>query len=104
MSFKMTDAAGRQIDVHSVVFTESGSGIFTMHNGAESVCPASGFKGVGHVLTRQVRCLTLEAKAQRICQSSYELDLTHARDLTALTERFGIPVPDSVAPSPAVSS
>jgi lincosamide nucleotidyltransferase A/C/D/E len=103
MTFKMTDDAGRQIDVHSVVFTESGSGIFTMHNGAEWVCPAFGFEGVGHVLARQIRCLTPEVKVQRICQSGYEIDLTHARDLTALSERFGIPVPDSVALPPGGS-
>jgi lincosamide nucleotidyltransferase A/C/D/E len=96
MSFKMTDDAGRQIDVHSVMFTESGGGIFTMHNGEEWVCPASGFEGDGHVLTRQVRCLTPEAKVERISRSGYSIDAIHVRDLTALSKRFGIPVPNSV--------
>jgi len=87
MSFKMTDAAGREIDVHSVAFTRSGAGLFRMDNGGEWLCSAEGFDGVGQVSGSQVRCLTPEAKVQRVCRSGYELDPTHLNDIAALRER-----------------
>ena len=97
MSFRMTDHAVRQIDAHSVAFRPSGDGLFEMDNGGDWLCPAAGFDGVGHVLGSGVRCLTPEAKIQRICRSGYDLDQAHLNDVIALCERYGIPVPDDVS-------
>jgi lincosamide nucleotidyltransferase A/C/D/E len=91
MSFELTDDAGRQVDVHPVVFIESGDGVYRMRNGDDWLYPASGFEGAGDVLGRRVRCLT--PAVQVLCHAGYELDADDLHDLKALSERFGIPIP-----------
>ena len=44
-SFELTDGEGRQVDVHPIVFSESGDGIYLMENGEEWRYPATGFAG-----------------------------------------------------------
>ena len=90
-SFELVDDKGRQVDVHPVVFSESGDGTYRMANDEDWMYPASGFAGVGMVLGRRVRCLTPEV--QVLCHSCYEPHLTSFDDVWALSERFGIPVP-----------
>jgi len=95
MAIKMADQGGRQVDVHSVSFDQSGDGLFKMDNGDEWLCTVASFEGVGEVLGRRVTCLTPDAKGQRLRRSGYGLDQTHIADLTALSERFGTPMPDA---------
>ena len=68
-SFEMTDEEGRQIDVHPVVFSESGDGMYVMENGEEWCYPAASFSGSGLVLDKRVRCLTPEV--QMLCHTGY---------------------------------
>jgi lincosamide nucleotidyltransferase A/C/D/E len=82
------DAAGRQVDVHPVVFTENGDGAYTMADGEVWLYPARGFEGSGAVLRRRVRCLS--AEVQVLCHAGYELDDDDLHDLRALRERFGV--------------
>jgi lincosamide nucleotidyltransferase A/C/D/E len=90
MSFEMTDADGRQVDVHPVVFDEKGDGIYQMVD-RQWLYPAAGFAGVGWILGRRVRCLTPEV--QMLCHGGYELDEDDVRDLRALHDRFGVELP-----------
>jgi lincosamide nucleotidyltransferase A/C/D/E len=88
MSVELTDAEGRQVDVHPVVFDECGGGVYRMRTGEDWVYPAEGFEGVGSVAGRRVRCLTPEV--QVLCHAGYELDEDDRRDLRALADRFGV--------------
>lgn len=91
-SFELTDDEGRQVDVHPVVLSQSGDGIYLMDNGEACVYPAAGFAGTGRVLGRRVRCLTPEV--QMLCHTGYEPHLTSFDDVWALSRRFNIPVPE----------
>jgi len=92
-SVELVDAAGHQVDVHPVSFTDTGDGLYRMASGEHWVYPAEGFAGAGQILSCQVRCLT--AEVMMVCHSTgYALDETHRRDAAALSERFAIPVPD----------
>jgi lincosamide nucleotidyltransferase A/C/D/E len=90
MSFEMTDRDGRQVDVHPVVFDETGDGVYQMED-RQWPYPAEGFSGVGQILGRRVRCLTPEV--QVLCHAGYELDANDVRDLQALHDRFGVEPP-----------
>jgi lincosamide nucleotidyltransferase A/C/D/E len=91
MSFELTDARGRQVDVHPVVFDQRGDGVYLMRTGEEWSYPAAGFAGSGSVLDRDVRCLT--AEVQLLCHEGYELDAHDLQDLAALRQAFGVQLP-----------
>jgi len=91
-SFEMTDDEGRQVDVHPVVFSEPGDGVYRMDNGQDWIYPAAGFCGAGYVSERRVRCLAPEV--QMLCHSGYEPHRTSFDDVWALNRRFDIPVPE----------
>jgi lincosamide nucleotidyltransferase A/C/D/E len=92
MSFELVDPEGRQVDVHPVAFTDSGDGVYRMRNDEDWIYPAAGFEGVGSVVGRRVRCLTLEVQA--LCHEGYDLPPKHLADLAALSRRFGLSRPD----------
>jgi len=92
MSFVLVDAAGRQVDVHPVIFDERGGGVYVMDDGREWVYPASGFEGRGRVHGHPVRCLSPEV--QVLVHSGYELGAKDYRELDLLRERFGVEVPE----------
>ena len=98
MSFELAEDEGRQVDVHPVVFNESGDGIYLMESGEDWVYPASGFAGLGYVAGRRVRCLTPEVQMR--CHTGYEPHQASYEDVTALSRRFGIPVPKEYSLSP----
>jgi lincosamide nucleotidyltransferase A/C/D/E len=88
----MVDEAGHQVDVHPVVFTEKGDGIYKMTTGGDWIYPSHGFAGAGEVLGRSVPCLTPEV--MMVCHATgYVLDDVHKGDVVALRNRFGIPIP-----------
>ena len=97
-SFELTDADGRQVDVHPVTFDERGDGIYQMQEGGTWAYPAEGFAGSGAVLGRRVRCLTPEV--QMLCHSGYEPHRTSFEDVTALSLRFGLAAPDEYRRAP----
>jgi lincosamide nucleotidyltransferase A/C/D/E len=90
-SFEMTDSEGRQVDLHPVVLSDSGDGVYLMDSGEQWIYPAAGFTGTGRVLDRYVRCLTPEV--QILCHSGYKPHRGSYDDVWALSQRFGIPVP-----------
>jgi len=90
-SFELVDAEGRQVDVHPVVFDESGNGVYRMESGEDWIYPAAGFGGTGEVAGRRVRCLT--ADVQILNHTGYELTEKDHAEIRALQGRFGIETP-----------
>jgi lincosamide nucleotidyltransferase A/C/D/E len=90
-SFVMVDARGRQVDIHPVKFDAQGGGVYQMDDGNEWVYPSEGFKGVGSVNERPVRCLSPEV--QVLVHAGYELTRKDYRELYLLRERFGVEPP-----------
>ena len=92
-SFELVDSEGHQVDVHPASFTPTGDGLYTMANGEDWIHPADGFSGSGRIRGREVPCLTPEVVMVNHT-TGYALDEAHQRDVIALSERFGIPVPE----------
>jgi lincosamide nucleotidyltransferase A/C/D/E len=91
-SFELVDGVGSQVDVHPVVFSHSGDARFLMDNDEYWIYPTRGFAGRGLILDRGVRCLTPEI--QMLCHTGYTPHRSSYDDVWALSETFGIPVPD----------
>jgi lincosamide nucleotidyltransferase A/C/D/E len=91
-SFELVDAEGHQVDVHPVSFQADGDAVYQMAEGGEWIFPAAGFGGSGLILGRRVPCLTPEVVMVNHT-TGYALDAEHQRDVRALAERYGIPVP-----------
>ena len=92
-SFELVDGEGHQVDVHPVSFTPAGDGIYRMDNGEDWTYPAAGFRGSGRVRGRGVPCLMPDVVMVNHT-TGYVLDEAHQRDVLALGEHYGIPVPD----------
>lgn len=91
-SLELVDPSGQQVDVHPVVLTESGDGLYRMGGGEDWIYPAAGFAGEGRILDRSIRCLTPEV--QILCHTGYEPHLSSYDHVWALSRRFGLRVPD----------
>jgi hypothetical protein len=64
-----------------------------MANGEDWIYPTEGFRGVGRILGREVPCLSAEV-VMVSHTTAYALDEAHQRDVSALAERYGIPLPE----------
>jgi lincosamide nucleotidyltransferase A/C/D/E len=93
-SFILVDAAGRQVDVHPVVFDQEGGGVYRMEDGSDWTYPAQGFRGRGRVAGTPVRCLTPEV--QVLVHAGYELGAKDYAELRLLHDRFGVALPQEV--------
>lgn len=91
-SFELVDDAGHQVDVHPVSIDAQGDGIYVMADGSLWVYPAAGFGGSGTIAGQAVPCLTPEVMLVSH-STGYALDADHERDVTALSERYGLPLP-----------
>jgi lincosamide nucleotidyltransferase A/C/D/E len=90
----MGDDLGHQVDFHVIVFDEQGRGIYgPLENG--QCYPAEALTGTGTIDDRAVRCTTPEWLVRS--HTGYELDQTDWADVSALCERFGIPIPSEYA-------
>ena len=90
-SFEMTDSEGHQVDVHPVRFTTTGDGIYEMTNGNQWIYPPGSLSATGAILDRTVRCQTPEM--QMLAHTTgYTLDASHRADVSALSERFNLPL------------
>jgi hypothetical protein len=92
-SFELVDDEGHQVDVHPASFRRNGDGVYRMANGEDWIYPAAGFGGRGHILGREVPCLTPEVVLVNHT-TGYALDEAHQNDVRALSERYGIPLPE----------
>jgi lincosamide nucleotidyltransferase A/C/D/E len=92
-SFELVDGDGHQVDVHPVSFTTTGHSVYRMANGEDWIYPADAFSGLGRILGDDVPCLTPEV-VMISHTTGYTLDEAQRQDVTALGERYGIPLPD----------
>lgn len=91
-NFVLEDGAGREVDVHAIVFDEEGNGVYRMSNGSDWVFPAAGFGGRGEIRGFAVRCLTPDV--QVLCHAhGYLPTEKDVRDMELLQARFGVELP-----------
>jgi len=91
-SFELVDSRGHQVDVHPASIAANGDGVYKLVSGEDWIYPAHGFLGVGRILGQEVACLTPEVVLVNH-STGYALDADHERDVTALCERLGLPLP-----------
>lgn len=96
LGFELVDAGGRQVDVHPFATSPSGDGHYRRADGGTYVYPAAAFAGAGRIMGLEVRCLTPEAVLAHHA-AGYTLDAAHRRDVRALAERYGLPIPRAAA-------
>jgi lincosamide nucleotidyltransferase A/C/D/E len=91
-NFVMADCDGLEVDVHAIVFDETGNGVYRMANGSDWIFPAAGFSGRGVIQGLSVRCLTPEV--QVLCHAhGYVPAEKDLQDMERLQERFGVELP-----------
>src|SRR6187551_2474757 len=92
LSFEVVDDEGRQVNVHPVAREPGGDALYLMEDGRTWTYPAASLTGRGEIAGRPVKCLTPDMAL--VCHSTgYALDEEHARDVAALCERYGLPLP-----------
>ncbi len=89
-NFVLGNEAGRQVDVHAVVFDDAGNGIYGPAENGDRF-PADALKASGIIDGRTVRCLSPEFQVRS--HSGYELKAKDVHDVQALCARFGIDCP-----------
>lgn len=91
-NFVLADDAGREVDVHAIVFDGDGNGVYRMENGSDWIFPALGFSGQGVIQGVRVRCLSPEV--QVLCHAhGYIPTEKDFRDMEQLRARFGVELP-----------
>ena len=91
----LVDAAGRQVDLHPVIFDRHGNGWQDLGADAWGAYPVEELTATGVIAGRSVRCKrpTLEVRHRL----GYPLSATDRHDLALLARRFGVAVPPGVA-------
>lgn len=85
-NFVLVDAQGSRLDVHSYTLDAAGNNIHGVPYTAEQLA------GEGFINGQLVRCISPEWLVK--FHTGYELDINDYRDVRALCDRFGIPLPD----------
>jgi len=94
-NFVLGDNGGHQIDFHVIVLAEDGRGIYGPPENGDS-WPAEALTGKGSINGRIVDCTTPEWLVRS--HTGYLLDENDWADVSALCDRFGIPIPDDYLP------
>jgi len=89
-NFVLGDGTGHQVDFHVIVLDEHGGGVYGPPANGNSY-PAEALTGTGTVNGHTVACITPEWLVR--FHTGYNIDATDWADVSALCERFGIPVP-----------
>jgi lincosamide nucleotidyltransferase A/C/D/E len=91
--FVLADDTGRHIDLHPILFDESGNGrqIGAGADGGDAIYPAAGLLGRGEVGGRGVACLTPELQLRH--HTGYEPQDKDRHNVRLLCQQFGLPVP-----------
>lgn len=90
-NFVLGDDAGHEIDFHVIAFDEQGRGIYGPPENDDFYRPDA-LTGAGAISGRPVACTTPEWLVAS--HTGYELDETDWHDVSALCQRFGIPIPE----------
>jgi lincosamide nucleotidyltransferase A/C/D/E len=96
LSVELVDAEGHQVDAHPFATAPSADGHYRMADGGTWIFPAHGFAGTGRIGGRDIACLTPDVVLVSH-STGYVLDEAHERDVRALAERYGLPMPRVVA-------
>jgi lincosamide nucleotidyltransferase A/C/D/E len=88
--FVLRSQAGEQIDFHTVTFDAEGGGLQTQPGGGVFRYPPEGFVR-GRVVNREVPCIS--AEVQILCHLGYAPSPKDVRDVLALCEALGLPIP-----------
>ncbi|HKP99637.1 MAG TPA: amino acid transporter [Actinomycetes bacterium] len=91
----LVDDAGRQVDLHPVIFDRHGNGWQDLGADAWGDYPAEELTATGVIAGRSVRCKTPTLEVRH--RLGYPLSATDRHDLALLARRFGVAVPPSVA-------
>ena len=92
--FVLRSDTGEQIDFHTVAFDAEGGGLQPQPGGGVFRYPPEGFVR-GRVGGREVRCISGEV--QILCHLGYEPSPKDVRDVLALCEALGLPIPEAYA-------
>jgi lincosamide nucleotidyltransferase A/C/D/E len=93
-NFVLGDAQGREIDVHVIVFDTEGNGVYgPVADGV--MYAAAALAGTGVIEGVSVRCISPEWTIK--FHSGYELKEKDFKDVSALCNKFGIPLPEEYA-------
>ena len=84
-NFVLADESGREVDVHSYILDTEGNCIFGLPYPAESLT------GKGIIDGHTVDCISPDWMVK--FHTGYKLKMKDFRDVTALSERFGIEIP-----------
>lgn len=90
-NFVMNDRAGREVDVHVIVFDSNRNGIYGPSK-LGLTYPADSLTGRGLIDGYPVSCISPEWLVQ--FHTGYEIDDHDVQDVMALHERFGVQLPD----------
>lgn len=88
-NFVLGDTKGHRIDVHSYEFDDAGQLRFGIPY------PIDSLEGTGMIAHRPVRCITPERMVE--FHAAYDGDDDDRRDVVALCQKFGLPVPEQYA-------
>jgi len=89
-NFVMADASGLEIDVHVIVLDSQGNGIYGPVENSE-MYPAEALAGTGMIARQLVKCISPEWTIK--FHIGYELKEKDYKDVSALCEKFLIPLP-----------
>jgi lincosamide nucleotidyltransferase A/C/D/E len=90
-NFVLGDDRGHEVDLHVVVLDAQGNGVYGPHE-RDDVFAASALNGSGTIGDRKVACISPEWLVR--FHTGYDVDETDWADVSALCERFDIPIPD----------
>jgi lincosamide nucleotidyltransferase A/C/D/E len=92
-NYVLGDGRGREVDFHVVERLPDGNWAYGPQGGpVEAVIPEQAMTAIGRIGDRPVRCLTPQAQVGY--HTGYPVDAEDWADVSALCERFGIPVPE----------
>jgi lincosamide nucleotidyltransferase A/C/D/E len=91
-AFVLANESGREIDVHTVAFSNDGSAAHRMDSGENWIFPAESFTGSGVVEGVTVSCLSADAQVRCHAQG-YTPTEKDFRDMELLHEAFGVELP-----------
>ena len=89
-NFVLGDEAGREVDFHVIEFDHSGNGLYGPLERGERY-EAAALQGSGMIQGRPVRCIA--ADWLLAYHTGYETDEQDWKDVAALCDKFGLPIP-----------
>ena len=90
-NFVLGDDKGHEIDVHIIILDDKGNGIYGPIEKGE-MYPAESLTGTGKIAGQTVRCISPKHMVK--FHSGYELKEKDFQDVSALCEKFDIPLPE----------